>query len=567
MQGLDRWTSPFDPAISDQDLDRILGFEPFRSMDPDNFPAWEPLREIMRNDTRLRRYGDGEIVVRAGDYGNSAFLVLAGTARVVLDPQLPEHVLGRRATARRSVVAAFSRLWTNPREQEVRDVSRRGAGNDTVARVERGETRIFLQDLPRILGDHTTRQLGPGEIFGEIAALGRSSRTATVFAEGDVELLEMRWQGLRDIRQHDDAFRDHIDGQFRALGLKAELEASPLFQHLPDEAIAEIADATLFETYGEYDWYASYEEMIGLGARERLEQEPLIAEEGGYADGLIIIRSGFAREAIRINNGHRTINFLGRGRLFGLEEIAHNWRSGEAVVLRHSLRALGYVHALRVPTALIEELVLPTLPESQMPATLSSGPARPKGWRSSLGDETVEPGLLEFLAENQFINGSAAMLINLERCVRCDDCVRACAAVHDNNPRFVRHGRRHGAFMVANACMHCQDPVCMIGCPTGAIHRSSAEGQVVINDDTCIGCQVCAKSCPYDNIRMVEIRDDTGNFILDEASNQPILKATKCDLCVDQVGGPACQRACPHDALRRVDLSSLELEKDWLRAR
>ena len=36
-----------------------------------------------------------------------------------------------------------------------------------------------------------------------------------------------------------------------------------------------------------------------------------------------------------------------------------------------------------------------------------------------------------------------------------------------------------------------------------------------------------------------------------------ILEATKCDLCHDQLGGPACQRACPHDALERVDLQSL----------
>ena len=62
--------------------------------------------------------------------------------------------------------------------------------------------------------------------------------------------------------------------------------------------------------------------------------------------------------------------------------------------------------------------------------------------------------------------------------------------------------------MVANACMHCVDPVCMIGCPTGAIHRESIEGQVVINDRTCVGCATCANSCPYDNIQMVEIRID-----------------------------------------------------------
>lgn len=536
-------------------------------MDPDNFRI-QPLREIIRNHTRLRRYHDGEIIVRFGDYGNSAFLVIEGTARVVLDPGLPEDMLGRRVAAQRGVMAAFSQLWKNPREQEVRDLAQfgAGAGTETVARVERGETRIFLQDVPGILGAHETRRLSPGGFFGELAALGRSQRTTSVFAEGEVELLEMRWQALRDVREHDDAFREFIDGRYRELGLRAELEASPLFKHLNPAAIAKIADATVLETYGDYDWYASYEEMVGLSARERLEHEPVIAEQGGWPDGVIIIRSGFARESVGINNGHRTINFLGRGRVFGLEEIAHNWRSGDSVVLRHALRGLGYAQVLRIPTQVIEEFVLPNLPKDQMPDPLTPETATPKAGQAGPGDDEVNPGLLEFLVENQFINGTASMLINLDRCVRCDDCVRACAAAHDNNPRFIRHGRRHGEFMVANACMHCTDPVCMIGCPTGAIHRSSAEGQVVINDDTCIGCQICADSCPYDNIRMVEIRDKTGSFILDQATNKPIMKATKCDLCVDQIGGPACQRACPHDALRRLDLSTSELQRDWLRA-
>ena len=64
--------------------------------------------------------------------------------------------------------------------------------------------------------------------------------------------------------------------------------------------------------------------------------------------------------------------------------------------------------------------------------------------------------------------------------------------------------------MIANACMHCADPVCMIGCPTGAISRESLGGQVVINDPTCIGCATCANNCPYDNIRIVETRSSSG---------------------------------------------------------
>jgi len=105
--------------------------------------------------------------------------------------------------------------------------------------------------------------------------------------------------------------------------------------------------------------------------------------------------------------------------------------------------------------------------------------------------------------------------------------------------------------------MHCIDPVCMIGCPTGAIHRDQATGMVVINDESCIGCQTCANSCPYDNIRMVEIRNPLGDIIADSATGRPIIKASKCDFCYEQPGGPACVRACPHDALSRISFAEL----------
>ncbi len=171
---------------------------------------------------------------------------------------------------------------------------------------------------------------------------------------------------------------------------------------------------------------------------------------------------------------------------------------------------------------------------------------------------------LEFLTENRFFNGTASMLIDLDRCTRCDDCVRACAAAHDNNPRFLRHGLTNGRIMVANACMHCVDPVCMIGCPTGAIHRDAFGGQVVINPVTCIGCKACFNNCPYDAIRMVEIRDDVGALMVDKEM-KPIIKATKCDLCVEQIGGPSCERACPHGALKRMNLNDLDTFASWLK--
>jgi Fe-S-cluster-containing dehydrogenase component len=155
------------------------------------------------------------------------------------------------------------------------------------------------------------------------------------------------------------------------------------------------------------------------------------------------------------------------------------------------------------------------------------------------------------------------MVINLDRCVGCDDCVRACATTHDNNPRFTRHGYAYENAMIVHACMHCTDPVCLIGCPTGAIHREQDSGTVVINDDTCIGCGTCANSCPYNNIKMVNIRDQMGAFVLDR-DGQPVSRATKCDLCASQLTGPACQEACPHDALIRVNIRDTKKLLAWL---
>ena len=56
---------------------------------------------------------------------------------------------------------------------------------------------------------------------------------------------------------------------------------------------------------------------------------------------------------------------------------------------------------------------------------------------------------------------------------------------------------------------------------------------------------------------MVEIRNPLGDIIADSATGRPILKASKCDFCYEQPGGPACVRACPHDALSRISFAEL----------
>lgn len=570
-----RWDNPFSPDMTGAEVDRILSAEPFASMDPSRFPESASLRGIIRNDTCVRRYQRGDIVVRAGDYGTSAFLVLSGSVRVVLPPGLPDALLGREEPGRKGLWEAFSQVWKRPPYPEVRDTARymqdRGTGS---RRVGKDETRVYLADIEAVLERERTVTLGPGEMLGEIAALARIPRTTTVFADAPTELLELRWQGLRDIRRRDERFRDRVDRLYRERSLKAFLRETPVFRHLDDATIEEIAVRTLFESYGDFDWQTSYARIAEQGAEERLRNQPIIVSEGDYPDGLLMISSGFARVSFKLNHGERIVRYIGRGGIHGFEEIVHNWRTGESSVHQHTLRAVGYTDVLRVPTSILEDLVLPRIPEDRLPRRVERRrrelPVTNDRRRDASAaafrrrNPAVPTDLMEFLVEYRYINGTATMLVDLDRCVRCDACVEACAVGHNNNPRFNRHGRRHGRYMVANACMHCEDPVCMLGCPTGAIHRSLAGGEVVINDDTCIGCATCANNCPYGNIRMVEVRDGAGRFIRDDASGTPLLKATKCDLCIDQLGGPACQRACAHDALIRVHMRDRPTLADWL---
>jgi Fe-S-cluster-containing hydrogenase component 2 len=115
--------------------------------------------------------------------------------------------------------------------------------------------------------------------------------------------------------------------------------------------------------------------------------------------------------------------------------------------------------------------------------------------------------------------------------------------------------------------MHCTDPVCMIGCPTGSISRNIDTGVVSVHESICVGCGTCAASCPYDNIRMADVFDREGRPYCDANTGKPIAKATKCDLCQTSPNGPACAAACPHDALVRIDLTESHPLSHWLERR
>ncbi len=116
-------------------------------------------------------------------------------------------------------------------------------------------------------------------------------------------------------------------------------------------------------------------------------------------------------------------------------------------------------------------------------------------------EDTVDTQLTESVERLGLIQGQKLMLIDLDRCTRCDECVRACVTNHaDGRSRLFLDGPRLNQYLVPTTCRSCLDPVCLIGCPVGSIHRGH-DRQIVI-EDWCIGCGLCADNCPYGSIQM-----------------------------------------------------------------
>ena len=76
-------------------------------------------------------------------------------------------------------------------------------------------------------------------------------------AEAGAELLEIRWQGLRELRRRAKQFKEHIDTLYRERALDVHLRETPILKHLSQTEMKEVAEHTRFDSYGDFDWYTT----------------------------------------------------------------------------------------------------------------------------------------------------------------------------------------------------------------------------------------------------------------------------------------------------------------------
>lgn len=142
---------------------------------------------------------------------------------------------------------------------------------------------------------------------------------------------------------------------------------------------------------------------------------------------------------------------------------------------------------------------------------------------------------------------------NVDRCSGCKTCQIACKDVHDNPVgTLYRHVHEHEAgtfphpraYFVSIACNHCEKPLCVENCPSGAMFKRAEDGRVLNDPEKCLGCRMCVWSCPY------------GAPSYSEDSH----RIEKCDLCDDLVKHgeqPACVASCLMRAIEFGDINEL----------
>ncbi|HET6929003.1 MAG TPA: cyclic nucleotide-binding domain-containing protein [Candidatus Acidoferrum sp.] len=458
--------------------------------------------ELNRGAIVKRRFRKGEVICREGDFGSTAFYILEGKAKVSISTPIA-HVKTEGGAA-----GFFKRLTSSlvAREQD--------------KRAEETRDRTIPIDASVDLSyGNPVAELGPGALFGEMTCLNFYPRSATVRAETDVVAFEML-RNVIDIMLKNKTFRAQIDQNYRRQALEDHLRGVPMFAELSAEFISHLKESV---------------ELI------RYAPGQIIARQGDAADSFYLVRIGFVKITEEYPGGELVLAYLSRGDYFGeIGPLGGGFRTATCIALDH-------VELVKIPGDDFREMVK-AFPSVR--AGLEKVAAERRAANEQRLKMTEHVPLDQFLSQG-LMEAQSLLILDLQNCTRCDACVNACADAHDGVTRLVRDGLRFENYLVATSCRQCRDPLCMVGCPVGAIRRRNS--LEVIIEDWCIGCGLCARNCPYGNINLHPfevLAEDPDN----PGRKKAVLKqkATSCDLCT-HLKEPSCVYACPHDAAHRVD--------------
>src|SRR6202790_1196281 len=405
--------------------------------------------ELNRGAIVKRRFRKGEVVCREGDFGSTAFYILEGKAQVSISTPIA-HV-----KTEGGAIGLFKKLKSSL------------VGREDDKRAEETRDRTIPIDASVDLAyGNPVAELGPGDLFGEMTCMNFYPRSATVITESDVVAFEML-RNVLDIMLKNKTFRAQLDQTYRRRALENHLRGVPMF-----------ADLSL-------DFIEHLKESVEL---QRFAPGQVIARQGDAANSFYLVRIGFVKISETYPGGELVLAYLSRGDYFGEIGLLGGG------VRTATCTALDHVELVRISGDDFRDMMerFPNVRKG-LEAVAAERHAANQQRMQMVHTVPIDQFLSQGLMEAQSL-----LILDLENCTRCDACVNACADAHEGITRLVREGLRFENFLIATSCRQCREPICMVGCPVGAIRRRNS--LEVIIEDWCIGCGLCARNCPYGNI-------------------------------------------------------------------
>ena len=360
------------------------------------------------------------------------------------------------------------------------------------------------------------------------------------------------WAVLRGVS----VFRDAGDPVLREL-IRAQL-VHPV--ELPRDTMLEIPPAL----QGALCFVIAGQISIGvfdpaaLAERGRQQRDAALGEK----DGTLMPPGPLARTA------RQNLALFGDGELFNLDAVAQV--GGDDRLAAFSLsRAVVLLIAGEAVTWLAG--AAPGV-EQAVASALGKTNAR---LRSVTG---IKHEILDFYVRNGLsVAGPTVRLRQLDLCIDCKQCEEACEDRHGAQ-RLTLGGYELGLLDFVYTCRTCSDARCLSPCEHDAIKRDAATGEVLIHEDRCIGCSLCALSCPYGAINMINVAepdmdtynpafkarlDKTGKLAFGAGKGRKAQArriANKCDHCAGY-GDQACVSACPTGSLIEISPATLFRER------
>jgi len=476
-------------------------------------------------DIALATWKKGAVLFEEGTYLDLAFFILTGEVEVYIKKLQEQAELSRPIFDLSRTMAVESLESLAPRRDESRSMETVLQTQLKKPRPQKDSSVIYLSSVGFDLPSGGGKRLGPNDILGEIGAMNGWPQSVTARAAADCELLQIRTPALRKMKDEAPAFQERLDKIYRERSLTTHLKTTPLLQNCADDFIQALTQRV---------------ELVALRPNKT------IVNEGEPVEALYLVRSGFVKLSQKFGEEQIVVSYLSKGMTLGEVELLLDEKKG----WKFTATSFEYVDLVKITRADFRELIkkFPAVEKQLWESTVARIKETGANKKNISQSEFIQSAL-----EKGLVQGSSILVIDLDTCTRCDDCVRGCAETHGGRPRFVREGDRYENFLITKACYHCRDPLCLTGCPTGAIRRANIGEVVEIEDSLCIGCTACAKNCPYDAIMML----DTGTrWPSDEPDpnyrNKPRLLASKCDRCVQTNHGPACVENCPHGCAFRI---------------